>query len=991
VRRPLQAGLLAAALALTGAVTAGAAVAPEASFSVDPAAPVAGEEVRFTDTSTGFSPGLPLQRDWDLDGDGAYDDASGATAARAFPAGDHQIALRVRQAGTTLIERVARRTLTVAPAAEPTPDPTPAPPPPDPTPPTTPPPAAANEPPQAALDLGCRKVGGTFLFCPGLIARKGVAKHFDAGASSDPDGTIVRHEWDLDGNGSFERETGADPTTAYTYTELLFRDGSVKVGLRVTDDKGATDQRTYDVRLLPPGCQEDVAIGALAAHSACFRRHDVLGLVSFVSEPNLPVTVNGISIVPHPGKRVEILVRAGKVRIQGRGAVTAPARGVTATLVDGAFSWGVAGDRLTGFAPDARAELNGLRITGVPQQPRLLGPGSADVWFHVALPKSLGGASSDTPIQARAGAAGAAAAGDALEFEVANASLGVIALKQLKIAYDGEDLWEISAAVQLPPPIPYTVSAEAGIRDGDFHHAGAGVDFGTPGIGPLGPVFIQRISFRVEVNPKKSECVPHIGVVHSDDLPAQQQLEAALGIDIPDVTHDYGRPDFALCGEIGLTGGPTILGAAALRLDAGLGFVTFPDRPAELRAHGQLYVVEIPLAQANFLLATDGYVRASARFHFGWDDVAHIEGFLSYEMLAPKFNAHGRVKACADFVDWCASADALLSSRGVAVCLRIDLGLDDWSPGFGYLWGDAFPDLYFSGCDVGEYREHINRQAAAAGATARSAGSEQAVDLPAGLPGAVIAVEGRDAPPQVTLVGPDGERVTAPRGLEPLERKPYLVLKDPRRNVTQFAVGSPARGRWKVVVEEGSSPVVSVKSANGLDRPDVRATIGGRGHRRSLAYRVDARPGQKVTFVERGPSGGTIIGTTTAAAGRLRFRPGAGRAERRDIVAVVEQDGHVRDELAVARYRAPGPERPGRVRGLVAKRHGASLHLRWRKARSAARHEVTLRLSDGRRLLLATRRPRLVVPRVGRSTHGVVRVRGLSRDGGRGRTARVKL
>jgi YD repeat-containing protein len=987
VRRPLQSGLLALALALTGAATA-AAAAPEASFSVDPAAPVAGEEVRFADTSTGFSPTLPLQRDWDLDGDGAYDDATGATAARAFPAGEHQVALRVRQSGIAVIERVARRTIGVAPPGEPTPDPTPVP-----TPEPVPTPApAGNEPPKPALDLGCRKVGGTILFCPGLIARKGVAKQFDAGASSDPDGKIVRYEWDLDGNGSFERDTGADPTTAYTYVELLFRGGSVKVRLRVTDDKGASATRTYDIRLLPPGCQEDVTIGALAAHSACFRRHNTLGLVSYVSEPDLPVSVNGISIVPHVGKRVEILVRDGKVRrVQGEGVVTVPARGVTAKLVDGAFSWGAAGDRLTGFAPDARAELNGLRITGVPQQPRLVGPGSADVWFHVALPKSLGGASSDAPILARTGAAGASGAGDALEFEVSNASLGIIELKQLRVAYDGEDLWEISAAVLLPPPIPYTVSAEAGIRDGDFHHAGAGIDFGTPGIGPLGPVFIQRISFRVEVNPKQSECVPHIGVVHSDDLPAQQALEEAIGVDIPDVTYDYGKPDFALCGEIGLTGGPSILGAAALRLDAGLGFVTFPDRPAELRAHGQLYVVEIPLAKANFMLATDGYVRASARFHFGWDDVAHIEGFLAYEMLAPKFNAHGRVKACADFVDWCASADALISSRGVAVCLRIDLGLADWSPGFGYLWGDPFPDLYFTGCDVGEYREHINRKVSAAGATARSAGFEQAVDLPAGLPGAVIAVEGRDAPPQVTLVGPDGERVTAPRGLEPLERKPYLVLKDPRRNVTQFAVGSPARGRWKVVVEEGSSPVVSVKSANGLDRPDVRAAIGGRGHRRSLAYRVDARPGQKVTFVERGPSGGTIIGTATAAAGRLRFRPGAGSAERRDIVAIVEQDGHVRDELSVARYRAPGPERPGRVRGLAARRHGASLHLRWRKARSATRHEVTLRLSDGRRLLLRSKRSRLVVPHVGRRIGGIVRVRGLSQDGGRGRAARRKV
>ena len=77
-------------------------------------------------------------------------------------------------------------------------------------------------------------------------------------------------------------------------------------------------------------------------------------------------------------------------------------------------------------------------------------------------------------------------------------------------------------------------------------------------------------------------------------------------------------------------------------------------------------------------------------------------------MLAPKFNAIAYVDACLDFVDWCAGARAIVSSKGVAVCLKIDVLVDDWEPGFGYRWGDAFPDLYFAGCDVGEYKEHIS-------------------------------------------------------------------------------------------------------------------------------------------------------------------------------------------------------------------------------------------------------------------------------------------
>ena len=36
---------------------------------------------------------------------------------------------------------------------------------------------------------------------------------FNGSGSSDPDGTITKYEWDLDGNGTFELNTGATTTT----------------------------------------------------------------------------------------------------------------------------------------------------------------------------------------------------------------------------------------------------------------------------------------------------------------------------------------------------------------------------------------------------------------------------------------------------------------------------------------------------------------------------------------------------------------------------------------------------------------------------------------------------------------------------------------------------------------------------------------------------------------------------------------------------------
>ena len=180
-----------------------------------------------------------------------------------------------------------------------------------------------------------------------------------------------------------------------------------------------------------------------------------------------------------------------------------------------------------------------------------------------------------------------------------------------------------------------------------------------PGIGPFGPVFLQRIAFRIEVNPKQSQCVPKVGIERIDLF----ELYGRVGIERPPDWPRYGEidhgvPTFALCGEVGLTGGPSILGAAAIRMDAGLGVATYADRPTVFRAFGKLYVVELPLAKAAFELHTDGYVKARADFGFSIPDIVSLEGFLSFEMLKAKFNAEAYVRACVDLVDLCAGARA---------------------------------------------------------------------------------------------------------------------------------------------------------------------------------------------------------------------------------------------------------------------------------------------------------------------------------------------
>lgn len=133
--------------------------------------------------------------EWDVDGDNDFDDGLGPQPNIYFgDSGVQSIKLRVTDAdGATGTTSTA---MFVAP--------------------TTPPVAAIEANPNP------------------VVAHEPVA--FDGGASSDPDGTVVGYEWDLDGNGSFETSTGASPLAGRTYPNATV----LSIGVRVTDNDGRT-------------------------------------------------------------------------------------------------------------------------------------------------------------------------------------------------------------------------------------------------------------------------------------------------------------------------------------------------------------------------------------------------------------------------------------------------------------------------------------------------------------------------------------------------------------------------------------------------------------------------------------------------------------------------------------------------------------------------------------------------------------------------------
>src|SRR5215218_5364085 len=80
-------------------------------------------------------------------------------------------------------------------------------------------------------------------------AQAGQLVSFDGSTSVDPDGTIAKYEWDLDGNGSYETSTGTAATASTTFPTA----GSYEVKLRVTDNSGNTGQTTRTVTVEQSG------------------------------------------------------------------------------------------------------------------------------------------------------------------------------------------------------------------------------------------------------------------------------------------------------------------------------------------------------------------------------------------------------------------------------------------------------------------------------------------------------------------------------------------------------------------------------------------------------------------------------------------------------------------------------------------------------------------------------------------------------------------
>ena len=183
---------------------AGSNKPPVGSFTVTPETAHLNETVTFDASSSADPDGTITKYEWDLDGDGTFETNTGTTktVTRSYTAeGTFDIRLRVTDNGNAT--DVSVRTLTVI----------------------------GNLPPNASFTVAPN---------PAIV---GQTVTFNGSGSSDSDGTITKYEWDLDGNGTYETNSGTTPTATRSYTTPA----TLTIGLRVTDNGGKTATTTQSL------------------------------------------------------------------------------------------------------------------------------------------------------------------------------------------------------------------------------------------------------------------------------------------------------------------------------------------------------------------------------------------------------------------------------------------------------------------------------------------------------------------------------------------------------------------------------------------------------------------------------------------------------------------------------------------------------------------------------------------------------------------------
>ena len=756
--------------------------------------------------------------------------------------------------------------------------------------------------------------------------------------------------------------------------------GKHTVEVRATDAAGNTDAtpatRTFTVLV----CDTEVRFALIEALGECLA--NVGTQDAPVWESTRPIKLNGLRLPVIDGSKI---VLTGPTPERKGGALAVEDIKIEIAgieLYKGGFSWdlpeGGAGEEkefkkidLTG----GKQKLFGMKVEGTAalRLRRPANPGGAykTVFaLHVALPEVFksgpsggdGGVTGDVSINID----GEGVHLDGLKIMVTNAYIGKLGVKSVCLSFaaagssavapcqapaigggkpqpyiecrsdNQEDRWDGAIAIVLPTEAKTELGLWGGLRGGRLSHAGAYVDnLGTAV--PLAPgVFLQSVRLGVCLEP----------------------------------------PPFQVKGGAGISLGPAVNGVSAVRLDGDMHYSdAYGSTPWFIRADGRLRLFDKQVASAYFQYWGTGMIDFGfeAGLEFGPARIGgNVEGWI--ETRSPsRFNVQGHVEVCVDGIA-CAQGDAVFSTIGASGCIQVsimkipmlvkDHNWKWYAPwrmhwemvpiqvegGAGYTWSTKKLNLMLASCSIGKW---VLARPSQAG------GGMYLVSVPADMPAFTVRLHGKGAPPKADLVGPDGRRIPMSGDGGALVDGSHMIATNEQDNTTSIMVAKPAAGEWKIEPHADSAQVTEVDRAYSEPQPTLGAGVGGSGYNRTLGYAYAPNPGQKITFVERGERTTQILGVAragrckdqpegvesgrTVACGQLKFTPGLGKAGRREIVAVIEQDGQPRDEKVVATYVAPKDRALPAPRLVRARRAGGSVLVRW--AAVPGRHRLH-RLGD---------------------------------------------
>jgi hypothetical protein len=525
---------------------------------------------------------------------------------------------------------------------------------------------------------------------------------------------------------------------------------------------------------------------------------------------------------------------------------------------------------------------------------------------------------------------------DSLHIHLGPIPLGALTINAIDLDYTGAgDIWDGKGAITVPAG--GRLDAEAEFDMGDFKRATLGFTPTKPV--PIGPfVYLLRIGGGFEVDPIHINANAKVGAGAAVDGKSPVDVNGDFDMIFP----KSGPWTFKMSGT-----------ASVLTFGLANAFLRFQtDGYADFGGHTGLSLGPLSVnADANgFVDGTTG--------DFG----AQLKGTVSLCLKISGF------KLCGD-----AQADTALSNRGFAACA----GFNPPDPIGHVSGGIEFPWKDFSAADIfspialtANIIRHISIPCSTAGYAvappraklhAAQAGAS-AVGVPGGLPTATLLVEGDGGAPDVTVTGPGGVNVS-----EAAPSAAGFVTTVDGVDAAYVVLNKPAAGDYTVTPNDGSAAVKSVMVGQGYRQATVKAKLGGRGRKRSIAYTIaNLGSGQSVEFAESGSFGTRMLGTATKAKGTLKIKPAAVRGGKRTVIAIVQHDGVEKARSRVGTYTAPAPPGPGRVRGLRAKRKGNTLQVSWRRVAGAKRYAVRLRGGRGTQLATLTARKRATFAHVRR-------------------------